>query len=53
MTTLKDAQNDPKKLDKFIKEREKDTPLADKDKFDKGLKSMTEGKHSTTQKSSD
>ncbi len=53
MTTLKDVQKDPKKLDKFIKEREKDTPLADKDKFDKGLKSMTEGKHSTTQKPSD
>lgn len=53
MTTLKDAQKDPKKLDKFIKEREKETPPADKDKFEKTLKSMSEGKRSTSQKSSD
>lgn len=53
MTTLKDVQKDPRKLDKFIKEREKDTPLADKDRFDKALKSMTSEKHSTIQKSSD
>jgi hypothetical protein len=42
MTTLKEAQKDPKKLEQFIKEREKDTPQGEKDKFDKALKSMTE-----------
>ncbi len=52
MTTLKDVQKDPKKLDQFIKEREKDTPHADKDKLDKIVKSMTEGKQSKDQKSS-
>lgn len=46
MTTLKEAQKDPKKLEKFIKEREKDTPHADKDKFDKAMESMTGGKPS-------
>lgn len=46
MTTLKEAQKDPKKLEQFIKEREKDTPQGDKDGFDKALKSMTEGKKS-------
>jgi hypothetical protein len=40
MTTLKEAQKDPKKLDKFIKEREKDTTQGDKDRFDKALKSI-------------
>lgn len=49
MTTLKDVQKDPKKLAKFIKEREKDTPQGEKDKFDKALKSMTEGKKSEDQ----
>lgn len=49
MTTLKEAQKDPKKLEKFIKEREKDTPQGDKDKFDKALKSMTEEKKSKDQ----
>jgi len=44
MTTLKDVQKDPKKLDQFIKEREKDTPPADKEKLDKIVKSMSEGK---------
>jgi hypothetical protein len=44
MTTLKEAQKDPKKLEQFIKEREKDTPQGDKDKFDNALKSMTEEK---------
>lgn len=44
MTTLKEAQKDPKKLEQFIKEREKDTPQGDKDKFDAALKSMTEEK---------
>lgn len=46
MTTLKDVQKDPSKLEQFIKEREKDTPQGDKDKFDKALKSMTEEKKS-------
>jgi len=46
MTTLKDVQKDPKKLKQFIKEREKETPQGEKDKFDKALKSMTEGKKS-------
>lgn len=46
MTNLKEAQKDPKKLEKFIKEREKDTPQGDKDKFEKALKSMTEEKKS-------
>lgn len=46
MTTLKDAQKDPKKLEQFIKEREKDTPQGDADKFDQALKSMTEEKKS-------
>lgn len=49
MTTLKDAQKDPKKLKQFIKEREKDTPQGDKDKFEKALQSMTEGKKSEDQ----
>lgn len=49
MTTLKEAQKDPKKLDQFIKEREKDTPQGDKDKFEKALKSMTEEKKSEDQ----
>ena len=46
MTTLKEAQKDPKKLEAFIKEREKDTPQGDKGKFEKALKSMTEAKKS-------
>jgi hypothetical protein len=46
MITLKEVQKDPKKLEQFIKEREKDTPQGDKDKFDKALKSMTEEKKS-------
>lgn len=46
MTTLKDVQKDPKKLEQFIKEREEDTPQGDKEKFDKTLKSMTEEKKS-------
>ena len=49
MTTLKDVQKNPKKLDQFIREREKDTPKGEKDKFDKALKSMTEGKKSKDQ----
>ena len=53
MTTLKDAQKDPKKLNKFIKEREKDTPCADKERFDTTLESMSKGKCSTSEKSSD
>lgn len=44
MTTLKEAQKDPKKLEQFIKEREQDTPQGDKDKFDKALESMTKDK---------
>jgi hypothetical protein len=53
MTTLKDVQKDPKKLAQFIKEREKDTPPANKDKFDKALESMASQKSSKDQKSSD
>lgn len=53
MTNLKDVQKDSKKLEQFIKEREKDTPLADKGKLDKLIKSMSEGKSSKGQKSSD
>ena len=53
MTTLKDAQKDPKKLSKFIKEREQDTPCADKERFDATLQSMSQGKCSTSEKSSD
>lgn len=49
---LKTAKKEGK-LNQFIKEREKDTPCADKDKFDRTLKSMTEGTRSTSQKSSD
>lgn len=49
MTTLKEAQKNPKKLEQFIKEREKDTPQGDKDKFEKALKSMTEEKKSKDQ----
>jgi flagellar motility protein MotE (MotC chaperone) len=49
MTTLKDVQKDPKKLEQFIKEREQDTPQADKAKLDKIVKSMTEGKPSKGQ----
>lgn len=52
MTTLKDAQKDKAKLEQFIKERERETPPADKDRFDKALKAMSEGKPSTDQKSS-
>lgn len=43
MTTLKDAQKQGN-LDKFIKEREKDTASADKSRLDKALKSMTSEK---------
>ena len=53
MTTLKEVQLDKKKLSKFIKEREKDTPCADKERFDATLQSMTQGKCSTSEKSSD
>lgn len=49
MTTLKEVQKDLKKLEQFIKEREKDTPQGDKDEFDKTLKSMTERKKSKDQ----
>ena len=49
---LKEAK-ERNKLQEFIKEREKDTPLADKDKFDKALDSMLQEKHSACQKSSD
>lgn len=45
MTTLKDAQKSGK-IDQFIKEREKDTPPADKERFDKTLKSMASEKSS-------
>lgn len=51
MTTLKDAQKDPKKLDQFIKEHEKTSP-ADKEKFDKALTSMTCGKKKPTPETS-
>lgn len=46
MTTLKDAQKDPKKLGQFIQEREKETPPADRDRFDVALKSMASQKPS-------
>lgn len=49
MTTLKDVQKDPKKLEQFIKERELDTPQVDKDKLDKIVKSITERKLSKGQ----
>jgi hypothetical protein len=41
------------KLDQFIKEREKEIPPADKDRFDAALKSMVSQKPSKDQKSSD
>lgn len=53
MTNLKDVQKDPKKLAQFIKEREKETPPADKDRFDAAMKSMASQKSSKDQKSSD
>ena len=53
MTTLKDVQKDPKKLAQFIKERENETPPADKDRFDAAMKSMSSQKPSKDQKSSD
>ena len=40
MITLKEAQEAPKKLAQFIKEREKETPPADKDRFDAAMNSM-------------
>ena len=52
MTTLKDVQKDHKKLGQFIKEREKETPPADKTCFDNALSSMSLGKPSKDQKSS-
>lgn len=52
MTTLKQAR-EKNKLKEFIKEREKETPDADKDRFDAALKSMSQGKQSKDQKSSD
>lgn len=52
MTTLKQAQ-EQNNLDKFIKEREKETPPADKDRFDAAMKSMASQKSSKDQKSSD
>lgn len=51
MTNLKDVQKDPKKLDQFIKEREQDTPNADKEVFDKTLNSIIEGKKLEDRKS--
>ena len=51
MTTLKDAQKDPKKLEQFIKEHEQTSP-ADKEKFDKALTSMTCGKKKSEQETS-
>tara|TARA_R110002124_G_scaffold9708_7_gene49963 strand:- start:924 stop:1070 length:147 start_codon:yes stop_codon:yes gene_type:complete len=42
-TTLKEAK-EKGKLEEFIKEREKETSPADKDKFDKAIDSMTSGK---------
>lgn len=50
---LKDAQKNPKKLAQFIKEREKEMPPADKDRFDAAMKSMASQKLSKDQKSSD
>jgi hypothetical protein len=44
VTTLKETQQDPKKLAQFIKEREKETPPADKDRFDAAMKSMASQK---------
>lgn len=51
MTTLKEAR-EKGKLKQFIKEREKETPPADKARFEKTLKSMTAGKSSKARKPS-
>lgn len=51
MTTLKEAR-EKGKLKQFIKEHEKGTPPADKDRFDAAMKSMTLGKPLKDQKSS-
>lgn len=53
MTNLKDVQKDPKKLSQFIKEREKEIPPADKDRFDAAMKSMASQNSSKDRKSSD
>ena len=50
MTTLKDAQKNPKKLKQFIKEHEKDD-AGDKDRFDATLDAIA-GKPKATQATS-
>lgn len=42
MTNLKDARKDPKKMEKFIKEREKAAP-GDKERLEKAISDLSKG----------
>lgn len=51
MTTLKEAQKDPKKMQKFIEEHKQDEPC-DSDKFDAILHRMASQKKKPTHQTS-
>lgn len=51
MTTLKEAQKDPKKMKDFIKEHEKDAP-GDEDRMDDFIRSSVRGKSKSTRETS-